>query len=612
LFRALPARFRRIGAAEALLQRGRTTNELAQYRYDAVLHFDVPPPPRGGRWIDWETASCTPAQLRDRLHSGSPATLALRGVANARLTRDLALQGLLEDPKGPANARDLRAAISDVGDPAAVDPEDLWRMAEQAGCCVSITWCGHEQQGRYDAVFERREGDAFAGPSATSASAAAAEGSPSRRTDQREWKRLANEPLASVTRRRLAARLQRRLRRRLPEYMRPAAIVLLESLPRTRRGKLDRRALPKPLGARPEWSGGYVAPRDEEEALVAGVWERILGVSPIGAQDDFFDLGGHSMLAVRMVAAIERRSGRRLPLAALFQRATVEHLASLLREPEACPPESSLVPLQREGSGAPLFAVHPAGGTVFCYQLLSQHLGQDRPFYGLQAVGVDGARPPHENVQEMVSHYLAAIRTVQPHGPYLLGGWSLGGNIAFELARQLAGQGERIRLLALIDCGAMPPEREPSEDDFLPIIMGLFPGDDDVTLEQLRQMTPQQHLKYFQQRALQAGVALPELDEDAANRIFDVFKANLKAMWEYRPRPFPGRITLFASRRQPEAVDIARDPSLGWDAWATGGVEIHRVPGRHLDIIKEPNVRILADRLRRCIAEAESQGLPAR
>ncbi|HID75578.1 MAG TPA: non-ribosomal peptide synthetase, partial [Planctomycetaceae bacterium] len=422
---------------------------------------------------------------------------------------------------------------------------------------------------------------------------------------RREWAGWANDPLAQAVSRQLAVELRQHLRQRLPEYMIPSALVMLDGLPRNAQGKLDRGALPEPPGLRPEWSGGFVPPRNQEEQIIAEIWERLLGFSPVGVRDDFFELGGHSMLAVRMIAEVQQRTGRRLPLASLFQQATVEHLARLVREPQICPPESSLIPLSRRGRGRPFFAVHPAGGTVFCYQRLAELLGHDRPVYGLQAVGVDGLRPPQNDACQMAAHYVAAVRSVQPHGPYLLGGWSLGGNLAFEVARQLAETGEPIGLLALLDSGALPPEHEPNEDDFLPLVLDLFPGDDDMTLEQLRQMSPQEHLEYFSQRAMQAGILLPDAGLDVASHVFDVFKATLQAMWEYRPRPYPGKITLFRSQQQPASVEIARDPYLGWGAWAQGGVEVHPIPGRHTEMVKEPNVRVLARLLRQCLQQAD-------
>jgi thioesterase domain-containing protein/acyl carrier protein len=388
----------------------------------------------------------------------------------------------------------------------------------------------------------------------------------------------------------------------------PAAFVTLEALPLTVQGKLDRRSLPAPPGDRPGWSAGYVAPRDEHERIVADVWEKLLGVSPVGIADNFFELGGHSMLAVRMVAEIERRTGRRLPLASLFHQATVEHLARMLREPEVCPPETSLVPLQPIGSGRPMFFIHPAGGTVFCYRLLAEHLGTDRPVYGIQAVGVDGGRAPQEVAEEMAAHYVAAVRSVQPHGPYFLGGWSLGGNLAFEMSRQLVEQGERVGLLALLDAAALAPEKVFREEDFLPLIGELFPSGDDLSIESLRAMAPEQHVEYFIQRAAQAGIVLGNMDPSLGGHVFEVFKSNLKAMMDYRPQPYPGKVTLLFAEEKPQFIEVARDPQLGWGMYAQGGVEVIRIPGDHIHMVQEPNVRVVAERIRQSLAAAEIDG----
>lgn len=624
LFSALKARLPRIERAETLLKRGRPDNELVQYRYDVILHLDHAPARPAGRAPDGVGQRHAPAEVGARLRDHSPETLTLRAVANARLATDRLAWKLLQDGDGPATVGRLRAELAEARQAEAVDPEAYWQLAEQTGFSVSIGWAADGEDGRYDVVFRRRrageEGgrgapraaEAGAAPEGSSALRAASPGGTRGGRPQAmqeapggDWSRYANDPLADARSRRLAAELRSHLKRRLPEYMIPAAVVSLPELPRTPQGKLDRRALPAPSGGRPEWSGGYQAPGNEQEALVAGVWEKLLGVSPVGVKDNFFELGGHSMLAVQMVAEIERRGGRRLPLASLFQEATVEHLARLLRQPEICPPESSLVPLRREGTRRPFFAVHPAGGTVFCYRLLAEHLGSDQPVYGLQAVGVDGLRPPQEVAEHMAAHYIAAVRTVQPRGPYRLGGWSLGGNLAFEMARQLREQGERVELLALIDTGAVAPNRQPDQNDFLPLIMDLFPSEDELTLDDLRAMAPKQHLEYFLQRAMQAGIVLPGFAPELGEHVFEVFKANLKAMFYYQPKPYAGRITLFCAEQRPQSIEIARDPLLGWGAWAQGGVQLHPIPGAHADMVREPNVRVLAEQLRRCLEQGE-------
>jgi thioesterase domain-containing protein len=316
--------------------------------------------------------------------------------------------------------------------------------------------------------------------------------------------------------------------------------------------------------------------------------------------DNFFELGGHSMLAVRVMAEVEKRTGVSLPLAALFQRATVEHLASLLASPQAAEAASSLVPLQTEGDAPPLFLVHPAGGTVFCYLELAQYFRGERPVFGLQALGVDGLHPPHTRVEEMCAHYIQAMRRVQPEGPYHLAGWSLGGNLAYEMARQLVAQGEQVALLALLDAGALPADRPIDESEFLALVVALFPGEEHRPLEEVRQMSSDEQLAYFVRRAAQAGLVQAD-DIAAGQHVFRVFQANMKATLEHRPQPYPGKVTLFRASQQQKTHDLSDDPLLGWGALAQGGVEVHPIPGDHAHMVHEPNVAALAQMLKACL-----------
>jgi len=618
-FAVLGARLPRIAAWRTWLKRGPAANELFQFRYDAVLYLDQAPSSEVESQIDWSAEPLGPDEIAALLRQRLPDAIAVRNVANARIARELRAWELLRADDGPKTVSELRERLDGEAPPRAVDPEDLFRLAEELEYSVEIGWSGNDATGRFDAVFRRDRGNACARlsmlcslgtqqePSGESSGTAPKKASP-HGPARVDWTVYANRPLDNLIARRRLASLRSHLQARLPEYMIPAAFVAIESLPLTAQGKLDRRALPPPPGDRPGWSSGWVAPHDEHERLVADVWEKLLGVSPVGATDNFFALGGHSMLAVRMIAEIERRTGRRLPLASLFHRATVEHLAQMLRMPEICPPESSLVPLQTQGNRRPLFLVHPAGGTVFCYRLLAERLGNERPVYGLQAVGVDGERSPQEVAEEMAAHYVAAVRGVQPHGPYLLGGWSLGGNLAFEMSRQLVEQGERVALLALLDAAALAPEKVFKEEDFLPLIAELFPSADNLSVEKLRAMTSEEHLQYFLHRAAQAGIVLGDIDPSLGGHVFEVFKSNLKAMMDYRPQPYPGKATLLFAEEKPQFIEVARDPYLGWGAYVQGGVEVVRIPGDHVHMLQEPNVRIVAERLLERLEAAEAEG----
>ena len=239
------------------------------------------------------------------------------------------------------------------------------------------------------------------------------------------------------------------LKQQLPDYMVPSAFVVLESFPLTPNGKVDRRALPEPQVDHAEPK--FVAGRDALEAQLVNLWENILCVHPIGITDDFFSLGGHSLLGVRLFAQIEEKFGKRLPLTTLFQAPTIEQLAEVLRRDSWSPPWSSLVPIQPGGSRPAFYCVHEYDGNVLHYRELARALGPDQPFFGLQAQGADGKRPPLSRFEDIAAHYVEEIRAFQPEGPYVLGGSSYGGLVAFEMAQQLYAQGQKVALLALFD-----------------------------------------------------------------------------------------------------------------------------------------------------------------
>jgi surfactin family lipopeptide synthetase C len=260
--------------------------------------------------------------------------------------------------------------------------------------------------------------------------------------------------------------LRQYLKEKLPEYMMPNVFVMLEKFPLTPNGKVDRRALPAPEHTRPELEETYVAPRTPVEQSLAEIWANVLGVERVGVNDNFFELGGHSLLAVQLFVRIRKWAGIDLPLATLLKSPTVQGLAEILDPSCATAPISgetiseisspvqqwqSLVPIQPEGNRPPVFLIHAIGGNVLNYLPLLQHLGPDQPFYGLQARGLDGVLSPFSSIEEMASHYIAEIRSVQSSGPYFLGGASFGGTVAFEIAQQLTKQGEKVAFLVLFD-----------------------------------------------------------------------------------------------------------------------------------------------------------------
>jgi len=421
------------------------------------------------------------------------------------------------------------------------------------------------------------------------------------REDTPDEKRLVAYVVADA----MADELRRFLEDKLPESMVPAVLVLLDTLPAMPNGKVDRLALPAPDRSRPELEKAFVAPRDDLELQLAHIWEEVLGVRPVGVRDNFFELGGHSLLAVRLFALIEKRLGRKLPLTAVFQGATVEHLAGLLRQKAGPGPQSSLVAMQQGGSKWPLFLVHPAGGHVFPYTRLAQLLGADQPCYGLQAMGLEDTQEPHTRIEDMAAYYIQALQTVQPTGPYLLGGWSMGGVVAFEMAQQLHAQGQLVALLAMID-GRVPspdatfPEEESEAISLVERYFGISFG----PMESLSELPKDEPLAFMLEQAKSAGLVPAELDVSEGHRFVKHLRRDLSATQDYELNLYPGRITFFKASETLEGT--SSDPTMGWSEWATGGVEIHVVPGNHANLMYEPHVEVLAKILTACLNQAQS------
>ena len=364
--------------------------------------------------------------------------------------------------------------------------------------------------------------------------------------------------------------LREHLEQKLPAHMVPAAFVVLAALPLTPNGKLDRRALPPYETRRDAREPSIVPPRDQIELELLTIWEDLLGARPISVRDDFFTLGGHSLLAVRLLARIETHFGRAVPLAALFRGATIEALASALRDGPSGRGQSPLVCLDERGERAPFFCVHAVGGSAFAFRALAGALGGERPVHAFQARGLDTDEPPYQDIHEMARDYVAALRAIQPEGPYHLGGWSFGGLVAFEMAWTLEQAGHDVAALILLDSFA-PSVAPPRSLDAV---------------------------------AIHQESAPPCADEAYLRRVARVHHAHLEAAQRYRPQLYAGVVTLLrASDVQAEVIAaiITRDPTCGWGAHTTREVAVELVPGDHFSMLEPPRVTTLADAVRRVL-----------
>jgi len=410
--------------------------------------------------------------------------------------------------------------------------------------------------------------------------------------------------------------LRRGLKSRIPDYMVPAHLVSLAALPLTPNGKVDRKALPVPWAGRTEPTTRQEAPRDEIELHMVQLWKKLLGVPRVGIHDNFFELGGHSLLAVRVVVEVEKVYGKRLPLATLFQTPSVAQLADLLRSEKWTPTWSCLVPIQAAGSRPPLFLMHSHGGNVLEYYPLAQRLGPDQPVYAVQARGLDGRIPKDPTMEEMAEFYLREIRQLQPRGPYYLAGFCFGGYLALEAARQLQAAGEKIGLLALFQTPSAGYPRWPSGTSGVRKLWAELAKRIQLERMNLEQAVPGTRGAYVAERAkrvrdlvmARAEMLLRRLGVNGRPSLALVLESlaveHEKALRKYHPTPFAGRMHLYPASVQLKG--IIPDPTLGWGAMMDGRLEVEAVPGHQQNILREPNVRVLAEKLRKVLDAAQS------
>ncbi len=411
------------------------------------------------------------------------------------------------------------------------------------------------------------------------------------------------------------------LKESLPEYMIPSAFVFLDAFPLTPNGKLDRRVLPAPDINSLAVDNNFVPPLDIVEQQLAQIWSEILNIYPIGVKNDFFDLGGHSLLAVQLMAKIEQQFGKVLPLATLFQNSTIENLATILRQPMSELSWSPLVPIKSKGSKRPFFCIPGAGGNPLYLYNLAHHLGRDQPFYALQSLGLDGESTPHTSITEMATYYIQAIQSIQSEGPYFLGGHSLGGMVAFEMACQLQKLGHEVALLALLDCGA--PEdasnietaqqnAEIDDADWLYEIGFLFEqfygSSLDISYEVLKSLTKDAQLQYFQERLQIANLLPADIGIKQLRGLMQVYKTNMQIVYTTQ-EIYVNKITCFLSSEIEDVSsnnsEILEDTRLDWHKFSSQELETYFVPGNHATMLNEPNVQALAEYLKNCIENRE-------
>ena len=400
------------------------------------------------------------------------------------------------------------------------------------------------------------------------------------------------------------------LRGKLPDYAIPSVYRQLEKLPLNENGKVDRKVLALQQD-HPIPQAASAFPTDvsalERELLV--LLRGLLARPEMGPEDDFFKMGGNSLLAARFFAQLDKKFGKKLPLATMLQANTVRRLAAVIADDNWLPPWSSCVPLKTSGSYAPFFIVHALGGNVIGYKDLATSLSPEQPVYALQAQGLDGKSSVAHSVEEMAAHYVRAMQTIQPEGPYYLGGWSAGGRVAFEMARQLSNAGHSVAIVVIFDATIDHPRRElpPAQRMFQLIRWNLY------NLGQIGFRTFTRKKVWNLRKHARIAVydlhqRLGRKEREERKKTLSVQDAFMRAIRDYRPSIYSGDVFVFRTRDA--RFFSPGDNRLGWQNVVTGRLTFCDVPGNHDTIFQPPNLSVVAKELDLVLANTRRQWLP--
>ncbi len=626
-FRALKGRLSAITHVEILPKRGRGNNELTKFRYDVILHTGYSPSVTlASRWLSWRALKLSLAGLRLFLEDLKPESFGIVGVPNARVSHDLLSLQALRVADYSETVATLRDRLSQLDQPNAVDPEVLCSAFSDLPYAIDISWPGADAT--FDVLFRKR-GDVFNGAPAF----------PETVSTNYSWRGYTNDPLQSILSHEFGPQLRQYLGDRLPGHMVPSAFVMIEHIPTSRNGKLDRRALPVPERKGLDSRQSFVAPETPLEITLAEIWAKVLGLEKVDVNENFFDLGGHSILGIRLCSEMKDKIGIDLPVRYVFESPTIAKFAVRIecerKGTKSFGPADEkrwffLFEL-RPGTGKiPVFLLPGGIGGDYeflVYARMVHYIPSEHPVYGLRARSADGIQPAHASVEEMASDYLKEMKSLQPSGPYYLIGNCIGGFVAYEIARQLKTQGEEVAMLALMDTLRM------SRIEYLlrrcrRLLEWCWPKLGLRTWWENNYYITRIHYHWAQQKRLGRGGKLFYLLGKTRVLVADLSKGSVRngeptvdnksqpiqvpnriqrgyieTIFRYRPKPYEGRVSFIVNEEFHR-----RDPMLGWANLVSGEIEVYKAQGNHDEYIRD-HVEAVGKLLKDCLDKAERRNV---
>lgn len=571
------------------VKRGLADNELNRYRYDVVIRKAPARVLSVATAPTWTWTECAGLLgLHSRLASQRPAAVRITGIPRTGLVTDVRIEHALADGLALADA-----LVPPTAAPETVTPEQLHRLAEYAGYHVAVTWGA--EPGSLDAVFH----------TATAAGPLTDLYVP--RAGARPRSAHANNPNTNME----ISAVRQRLSARLPEYMVPAQIVVLEEFPLTSSGKIDSKALPAPVfSATP-----FQAPQSETERVIAGIYAQVLGIERVGVDDSFFDLGGDSLSAMRVIAAINAALDVHLPVRTMFYAPSVRSLSEQLGAHDSA---SEVVPVEvfQDGAGAPLCCIHDGLGLSWSYRALGNYV--DCPIIGINQIS-QGGEAEAASVRSMAANYADRIQARYPDGPYRLLGWSFGGVVAHELAIELQRRGGVVQSLVLLDpvfsankfIAKLSANRAAGKNQVLDeshILEHILRTNSIDVPERSEPLTYRRAEELIHQR----GAAFPLPPQQLLEFMVDSVKTNQLRLLEHVPGVFDGDMVIFSAARgrsehgaRPKARwrgrrtgRAARSQQRVWQPYVAGEIAAYSVDSTHLEMLTADSLNAYGEQLK--------------
>lgn len=599
-FYLLPKLVPGITAVDVQLRKGQALNETTRYHYDIWIYIgrkvDIVTPATSQ---DWSTIGDM-VLLNNLLRDSGNKVVEITKVSNERTAETYQLLQLLADADPGEKLDALRMRMDKTF--AAWHPDMFWKIAQENNYNAHVRWTSDGSDNMFDVVFIPIS-DKLVLPVQPKSVPVAGDIFEYARTPYTN--NMVDVP-ADVTK-----GWQNDLASLLPAYMVPDEIVVLKKLPLTPNAKVDRKALPKPP-ARTKSGSGNTRKLSTAEQMVTSIWEDVLGMEGLSPDDDFFKLGGHSLLAVKVMVAIEKQTGKRLPIATLFNNSTIEKLARHLGDDSTITATAeqkwdALVPIQTSGNKPPVFLIHGAGMNVLLFKAVSEHLDPDQPVYGIQALGLSHKTEIPLTIEEISARYAKEILQVVPDGPYLFAGYSMGGFIAYEIARQLQARGKHVDFIGIMDTYVGNNEKVESRAGHLfnkikrqfnkvPFYTRSFIENPVEALEYQKVVTQKRFRKLKE-----PGLIIPhDIYNDYETYIYKTYD---NALNNYILAPLDVHVTLFRVEKRLYFLDDL--VTLGWKKFALKGVKVCEVPGDHKTFLYPPHSKAFARILQNALSQVK-------